>query len=497
MILLAAVPFLYPPIPPITDLIGHMGRYRVELDLASSPSLQRYFDFKWALIGNLGVDLLIVPMAKIFGLELGVKLIVMAIPAMTVAGMLWVAREVHHRLPPTVMFALPFATGYPFLFGFVNFALSMAFAFLAFGLWLRLGRLDRTKLRAAVFIPLSCVVWLAHAFGWGVLGLMAFSAEAVRQHDEGRGWLRSGPRAAFHALALTPPLLLMALWRSGAAGGTTGDLFNWSIKGQWLISALRDRWDGFDLSSLAFAVIVFFIAVFHRRLTLSRNIAFSFLVLSLAFIAMPRVVFGSAYADMRLAPFLFAIALLAIRFKHETDLPTARALARAGLVFVLARVIATSLSLGIAANDQSAKLAALDHVPMGARVISLVGRRCDQNWELPRNDHLGSMVIVRRFGFSNDQWAIKGANLLSVHYAEARHFVADPSQLVRPARCSDNERWAVNRALAAIPHDAFDYVWTIDLPPHDQRLLAGFVPIWRGPGSLLYAKRPPRAKEVQ
>ena len=91
------------------------------------------------------------------------------------------------------MFALPFAYGYPFLFGFVNFALSMALAFLAFGLWLRLGRLDRTRLRAAIlFVPISCVVFFAHTFGWGVLGLLAFSAEAVRQHDEGRGWLRSG-----------------------------------------------------------------------------------------------------------------------------------------------------------------------------------------------------------------------------------------------------------------------------------------------------------------
>ena len=146
--------------------------------------LQRYFGFNWALIGNLGVDLLIVPMAKLFGLELGVKLIVMAIPPMTVAGMLWVAREVHHRLPPTVMFALPFAIGHPFLFGFVNFALSMALAFLAFGLWLRLGRLDGRSC-APDLRPLVIVVWLAHAFGWGVLGLMAFSAEAVRQHDKG------------------------------------------------------------------------------------------------------------------------------------------------------------------------------------------------------------------------------------------------------------------------------------------------------------------------
>ena len=76
------------------------------------------------------------------------KLIVLAIPPLTVAGFLWVAREVHHRLPPTALFALPFAYGHPFMFGFVNFALSMALAFLAFGLWLRLARLGRLRLRA-------------------------------------------------------------------------------------------------------------------------------------------------------------------------------------------------------------------------------------------------------------------------------------------------------------------------------------------------------------
>ena len=447
MILLAMVPFLYPPIPPITDLFGHMGRYRVELDLASSPTLQRYFDFHWALVGNLGVDLLIIPMAKVFGLELAVKLIVMAIPAMTVAGMLWVAREVHHRLPPTVMFALPFATGYPLLFGFVNFALSMAFAFLAFGLWLRLGRLDQTRLRAAIFIPLSCIVWLAHAFGWGVLGLMAFSAEAVRQHDKGRGWLRSGPRAACHALALAPPMFLMLLWRSEAKGGRTTDWFNWERKLTWLTSALRDRWQTFDWVSLAAAVLVFLIALFHRRLTLSRNIAFSFLVLGLAFVGLPRVVFGSAYADMRLAPFMFAMAMLAIRFKQETILPTARVLAWAGLAFVLIRVAANSLSLAIAADDQSAKLAALDQVPIGARVISLVGRRCDQTWELPRNDHLGSMVIVRRYGFSNDQWPMAGASLLTVPHPKAGRFSYDPSEKVRPSVCSNGDAWPIEKSL--------------------------------------------------
>ena len=113
MILLAFVPLLYPQVPPLVDLPGHIGRYRIELDLASSPDLQRYFSFDWRLIGNLGVDLLVVPLARLVGLELAVKLVAMSIPPLTVAGFLWVAREVHHRLPPTVAFALPFAFSAP------------------------------------------------------------------------------------------------------------------------------------------------------------------------------------------------------------------------------------------------------------------------------------------------------------------------------------------------------------------------------------------------
>src|SRR3546814_3418910 len=98
IVLMAAVPLLWPDVPPLTDLPGHMGRYRVQLDLVDSPALQQYYRFEWALIGNLGIDLLIVPLSKLFGLELAVKLIVLLIPSLTVAGFLWVAREVHGQI---------------------------------------------------------------------------------------------------------------------------------------------------------------------------------------------------------------------------------------------------------------------------------------------------------------------------------------------------------------------------------------------------------------
>ena len=58
VVLATMIPLVYPPIPPLVDLFGHMGRYRVELDLAHSPWLQAYYDYHWAAIGNLGVDIL-------------------------------------------------------------------------------------------------------------------------------------------------------------------------------------------------------------------------------------------------------------------------------------------------------------------------------------------------------------------------------------------------------------------------------------------------------
>lgn len=489
LILLSAVPLLYPTVPPLVDLFGHMGRFRVQLDLADSPWLHNYYDYKWAPIGNLGVDLLVAPLSKLFGLEPAVKLIVLAIPPMTVAGFLWVAREVHGRLPPTALFALPFAYSHPFMFGFVNYALSIAVAFLAFGLWLRLARIGRLRLRAILFVPISFAVFFAHTFGWGVLGLLCFSAEAVRQHDRGIGWLKAGFKAATHALVMALPVLIIVRWRVQVQGALTRDWFDPQLKLEALFSVLRDRWTALDFVSLIVVIAVIVYAIASRRLTLSRNLAFSALVLLAGFVALPWTIFGSAFADMRLAPYMFAVAVLAIRFRGETDLKMARTLACLGLAFLLIRIAGTTASFAIAANDQNAKLEALDHVPMGARVASFAGRRCGLQWPLQRNAHLGAMVITRRQGFSNDQWAIDGVNLLTLRYRAPGKYAADPSQIVRPNGCRSRSWW-IDRALRGLPREHFDYVWLIDPPPYDEKLVADMRPVWRGPGSVLYQVRP-------
>jgi hypothetical protein len=463
-----------------------MGRYRVELDLHQSVWLQRYFNYHWAAIGNLGVDLLVLLLAPLVGLEPAVKLIVLAIPPLTAVGFLWVSREVHGRVTPTVFFALPFIYGFPFLFGFVNFTLSVALAFLAFGLWLRLGRLDRTVVREWVFVPISLVVFFTHTYGWGLLGLMCFSAESVRLHDRGRTWWHAGLEAALRTSVMALPLVVMLIWRSETHGGQSYGWFEWKMKWRWIYSALRDQWKLFDLVSLGLAALVFLFAIVSRKLTLSRNLAFSAIVLAVFFAILPRTVFGSAYADMRLVPYLMAVGLLAIRFRGAQDRTTAKVLAVLGLLFFATRTVANTASLAMAGNDQTAKLKALDVVPEGSRIVSLTGMTCKEYWPLLRNSHLGAMTIVRRNGFSNDQWLLEGINLLDLKYRAAGYFAADPSQLVRPNTCYDKLHRQINESLSALPRHDFDYVWLIDPPAYDQKLVADLPVAWRGPGSVLY-----------
>ncbi|HWK35039.1 hypothetical protein [Sphingomonas sp.] len=491
--LICAVPLLWPEVPPLVDLPGHMARYRVQLGHGEYPWLAEWYNFRWALIGNLGVDLLIIPLAPIFGLELAVKLIVLAIPPMIAVGFLWIAREVHGRIPATALFALPLAYSYPFHFGFVNFALSMALALNAFALWLRMARTGHLTLRAVVFVPIAAVIWLAHTYGWGTLGVLCFSAELIRQHDLRRDrdgflqrWAVPWVHAGIACLPLAPPALLMVLWRSGHVSGQTGDWLNWRAKVMWVTMILRDRWIGFDVASVAVLFMVLFKGLRDPAIQYSRNLSLSALFLIAVFVLLPRIVFGSAYADMRLAPFMLGIALIALRPKPGVSTRAAMTLAIAGLAFFLVRIGGTTISFWMYDRVYDRELKALDHVPVGARLVSFVGETCNNEWKMTRLQHLPGLAMVRRLAYTNDQWSMPGAQLLTVRYRAAIPFSHDPSQIVTSVKCS-REWWRpVGVSLARFPRKAFDYVWVIRPPAYDKRLEAGLVPVWRDGNSALF-----------
>lgn len=98
-------------------------------------------------------------------------------------------------------------------------------------------------------------------------------------------------------------MVLMVLWRSGEhVTGQTGDWFNWRWKINWVTMALRDRWMAFDLASVTVLFLVLLKGVRDERVEYSRNLVLSAAFTAVVYVLLPRIVFGSAYADMRLAP---------------------------------------------------------------------------------------------------------------------------------------------------------------------------------------------------
>ncbi|MET0269938.1 MAG: hypothetical protein ABW173_05870 [Sphingomonas sp.] len=497
LVALCAAPLIWPSLPPLTDALGHLARYHVELALDTSPYLKRFFAFRWALVGNLGVDLLVVPLAPLLGLQLTVKLIAIAIPTMTAAGLLLIAREAHGRAPATAAFALPLAYGFPFQFGFLNYTLSMALALLAFALWLRLARAGRYRLRAALFLILAPLIWLAHVYGWGVLGLLCLAAEIAKDRAKGGRRVHLPWRAPLACLPLVPPLILMALWRSGSVAGMTGDWFNLTAKLAYFMAALRDRWFGFDVGSVLLLAGLILLALFRRGgLRLNPMLGIATLILALAYLLLPRILLGSAYADMRLVPYVLAIGIIAIRPKDGAG-RVAPVLAVAALALFAARTAATTVNFIGYDRAYARQLAALEGVPRGSRILVLVSLPCQGAWVTTRMDHLGSQAIVRKDAFVNGQWVMPGAQLLQVTYKAAGRFATDPSQLLRPRACRGHGEPILEDTLRNFPRAAFDYLWLIDMPPDRWPRMPDLIPAWKGARGILYrVARPAPAPEA-
>lgn len=491
--LLAAVPLLWPEIPPLTDLPGHIGRYRVML--GDAPELAPYYAFHWRVVGNLGVDLLVAALAPWIGLEPAVKLIVIAIPVLTVGALLWLSRELTGRVSPWALFALPLTYNYFFHFGFVNFTLAMALALAGWALWLRMARLGQLRMRAVLFVAIGLVVWTAHVMGWAMLCLFAFASEWVRARRAGAGWPAAVVRAGIHCLPLAPPLLALLFWRGGGSAGDTARFLELSTKLKGLGSLLRDRWLAFDVAATALLLVLIYAGVRGRIGRLAPEAAAASALAALAFLLLPFLLMGSAYADLRLLPYAMMVALAGLAPLTEAAERTLRRIALAGLAFVLLRTAATTASYALYDRDWTRELAALDHLPRGARVLVLAGDTCDQPWAHSRRLHLASLAIARRGAFTNGQWRMAGAPLLTVKLQGVGDFGNDPSQVSVPAPCTTDPNLIPQaRALAQFPREVFTHVWMIR--PHAAAAgeRAGLTPLWQRGDSVLYAVDHPSSR---
>jgi hypothetical protein len=486
--LAAALPLLPWPIPPLIDVPGHIGRFTVQTSLAESPLLQQWYSFRWALAGNLGVDLLVEALEPLLGVERSTWLIVATIPPLQVAGFLLVARETHGRIPPTAFFALPLAYNHQFHFGFVNYALSSALAFLLFALWLRLGRAGRLRLRAGLFAPLCIALWITHISGWAILCVMIGFSELVRVLRAGGHRPTELARSALSLIALLAPIPASLLLGPGGYGGT--GLFlefeRLEEKLMMYVFVVRDRWAVWDIAALVTFASVIVWGLVDRRVRVDRALLLAGLTFGLLTFALPDMLLGSHQADSRLAWLTYALPLLALDPRPDAK-RLDRVLLVAGLGFAVARFAGNAASLCLYDRSYRAELTAIDNLPRGAVMALFAVEPCvlRQPWAWDRLRHLSGLAIGRREAFSNDQWQHPGAHLLSIHLPGAGAIASD-STIAVDEPCPTIQPQLSTQAANLPP--VFDHLWVIGHRPGYHP--AGWRPVWTNARSTLFERQP-------
>ena len=481
LMVLAIVPLIVPEVPPLVDLPGHMGRYRIAL--GGSPLLDRYYSFHWLLSGNVGGDLVMVPLSRLLGVEAATKLVVMAIPVGIVGALFALAREVYGRAPPTLALAVPLIYTQPFLFGFLNYMLGVTAMLWTLWLFIRLGNSGLTRLRAALLLPLSGAVFLLHASAWGLLGLMAFAAELTRRRQGGDGRSRAVRSSVLALLPLAPPLVLLLWWQSSASGRTRFQ-FDPLAKLMWVMFNSRDRWATPDIMMGLALTIAVPTLWWRREVRWNASFGVAAVLIAVVYCLMPFFLFGSGYADLRLVPVLLMAVVLAMAPPSDEHAAFARVAAFGAVAFTVLRIALVTASFFVAAREQAATLPALGHVERGARIAVAVGDQCG-GWALHRNDHIGSMAIVRREAFSNDQWYLPGSVAVETHYPQAGAYAHDRAQLLSHSGCPPN---ILDTYMRGLPAAAFDYVWLISAPPMPAEQLSRWRLVYSAPGSMLYRR---------
>ena len=482
---IALIPLAAVDFPPLVDVFGHLGRYAIQTDLANRPELHPYFSYEWQLVGNLGVDLIVQFLTPLIGLEPAVKCSIYLTQLVAATGILSISKTIHGRITPFSICALPLIYSYPFQHGFLNFCLSMALAMLAFSIWLVLRRRRPGWLPVLFLLVAGLLVWLCHAFGWAFLGILCGTASLHERWQQGyRGTslvLKVIADCAVLLLALVP----MLLWRSAADSGGTGE---WAIlrKIMWAISVLRSGWAVIDLLSAGFLMLVIGFGIEWKPVRMHGALALAALACLVFFLILPARLFGSFYADMRLFPYTFVVALLALTPTEEAQ-PWRKPLMMAALGFFALRIGVNTVDFIDKDREGQANLQALDAIPVGARVVNFAVEDCGFQWRLNPMRHLGSFAIARRSAFTNDQWEISGANALTIHYPAGGEFVRDPSQTVTLLACPGAGVPSLAEALGHLPVGAFTHVWIHGTDPAAIELPFPARAEWRGENGVVFA----------
>jgi hypothetical protein len=445
---LITVPLFSTVLPPLFDYPNHLARMHV---LGEGGNI--FYAVRWGPLPNLAQDLIVPPLAMLMPLEIASKLFLVMIFGLIAGGTIWLNRVATGvwRLWPLLAFLLLYNG--VFLWGLVNYLFGIGIALGAAASWLALeGQQWWLRVLAASLAALFCYFSHIAAFGFYALVILGVEAGPGLAELCARRWVIFARRMAIAASQFViPTALFLACWRWTAADVISYGEF-WR-KADALFS-LFDNYDrAFDLTCFALFLSLFGWLAWTRRLFLLPRLNWAVCSVFVAYLALPRQLYGGSEVDHRLpvALFLFLVASSAPRF------PSRRAAVVIGIVAASVLVLRLAVIEAVwrhADQIYSADLVGIDALPQGAKLAVGIPPDAIHLVRVPEV-HLAALAVARREAFVPTLFAYSGQQPLTLKPRFAALADAVPPQLFWVGFV-DRDTEELGRLVAAL--EEYDYI---------------------------------------
>lgn len=427
LILIASIPIMAYPWPPLADYMNHLSRMHIIATINSDPDLSRFYEVDWEVIPNLMMDLVVPLLQRVMNVYLAGQVYTIASFALILSGTLALNRQLYGRWSVLPLIAFPLLYNNIFLIGTMNYVFGMGLALWALTAWVWL-RERNPLLRLAVSALFVQALFFCHLFAVGIygLGLLAYELHrlwSLRAHGlrprlaDVIGRRRLPPLMDFAATAL-PFLPVIPLLMMSPTWGLRGT-FSWELQGKLdgLLFVI-EAYSGTAAYALTAVVVVAVGSAMRYRALRFHPLGWVLLAIgAVTYMAMPRVIFETYMADQRLpiALAFMTVACAHIDLRHQR---VRRAFAVVLVLLLAVRVAEVQAVWSELAQQSRAFNASVRHIERGAKV--LVAYADPEDGDDTRDYalvHAACVAIIERSALVTTAFTVVGKHILHVRNA--------------------------------------------------------------------------------
>jgi hypothetical protein len=400
-------------IPALGDYLNHLARMHIIASADQNIHLSQFYKLKWDIVPDIGMDLFVPFLSKIFGIYLAGKIFISIILILITTGISAIHYSIYRKFSFAPFLAFLFLFNHALLIGLLNYMLAMGIAFWAIAIWVSI-REYHPAIRFSVSFTFVIILFICHLYGVGLYGLSILCFEIWRLREKRE---KSSRELIADTLVFSVPFLVIVFLMLFSPTGGIGHETFWKpldnkFKAiEWIIGLYHTNIDRMIGATIAGGIL------WALGKGIFRLHPVGWIILATGttlFIFMPNILFGSGDADFR---FPIAIVFLTIAFSYwELPKISYRAVFIAAVVLLVAvRFIGVGKTWVKLDRNYDEFRQSFNNIEPGSKLLTVWARYPEYPYKkgLPIN-YTNCMAIIDRSIYSPGIFTKEGHQVLTV-----------------------------------------------------------------------------------